>query len=87
MKKLLVVTFLPIALLSSCGGTVDDKKSDEWTVCKCHEEMDKLDEELKTDGGSEELADKMRAIVGKCDKIQDEIGMEEFMAKKADCLK
>lgn len=83
MKNLGLVALFVTVMFTSCGE--EGKKSEEWTVCKCHAEMDKLDEEMKTKGGSDELVEKMRGVMSNCDKIQDEMGMEKFMAEKENC--
>ncbi len=83
MKKLLLIPVMGI-LLASCGG--EEEKKEEWDVCKCHVEMDKVEQEMREGGGSDDLKDRAMKIVSKCDKIQDEMGMEKFMEAKEGCL-
>ena len=83
MKKLFVVVVTGM-LAFSCGSEVEEKE--EWTVCKCHQEMQKIDNEMEKNGGSEEIVKKAKDVMKNCDKIQDEMGMDEFMKKKDECL-
>lgn len=82
MKKL-VMSVICFAALASCG---EEEKKEEWDVCKCHVEMDKIDKEMMEKGGSDDLKKRAMEIVSKCDKIQDEMGAEAFEAKKSECL-
>ncbi|MCB0477762.1 MAG: hypothetical protein R2799_06245 [Crocinitomicaceae bacterium] len=86
MKKLFLIPVLGMVLLS-CGAEDEKENANSWDVCKCHTEMEKVEKEIRENGGSEDLKNRTMEIVENCNKIQEEMGAEAFEAKRAECLK
>lgn len=70
MKKVLLLLAVSVAVMS-CGS--DEEKAGEVTACSCVNDLNAMEEEMMSDGGSPEMMEKFKAKMAECKQFKDEI--------------